>query len=78
MSKKAKSRFLKRIMIYCLIMASILTLGTLCICLKVESIDAGIITPLAALWSLELVLGAWLKTSETKHAKKEDQSVDQI
>jgi len=75
MSRKAKSRFLKRIMIYCMVMASLLTIGALYISLKTGSLDGGVVAPLAALWSIELALGAWLKVTEGKTLqKKQDDS----
>ena len=70
MSKKEKLRFLKLVMIYTLIMASIVTFGTLFICYRAGDISSGTVTALCGLWSIELSLSAWIKVSEGKDIKK--------
>ena len=69
--KKERLRFLKKIMIYSLIMATITTLGALYICYKANEITGAVITPLCGLWSIELSLSAWIKIAEEKENIKE-------
>ena len=72
-SRKERLRFLKKIMIYNLIMATIVTLATLYICYLSKEITGSVVTPLCALWSIELSLSAWIKIAEGKEIKIEKQ-----
>ena len=72
MNEKKKLRFLKKIMIYTLIMGTIVTLGTLVIAFMMKEINGSIITPLCAMWSIELSLSAWIKTVEKKESNDEE------
>lgn len=63
---KKKTRFLKKIMIYTLIMGTIVTLAALFICYLMREINGSVLTPLCALWSIELSLSAWIKITEKK------------
>lgn len=69
MNKKSKARFLKRIMVYSLVMATIVTLAALGICWRTGEITGAVVTALCSLWSIELALGAWIKITEGKAEK---------
>jgi len=74
--KKKTIRFLKCVMIYVLIMASIVTFGTLYICYRAGEISGAVVTALCGLWSIELSLSAWIKVSEGKTVeKKKDEEI---
>ena len=63
---------------YSLLMASIVTAGTLYICYRANEISGAIVTALCGLWSIELGLGALIKVSENKDVKKEDQKEEEF
>ena len=56
-------------MTLCIIVNIIITGVTLFICLRTNEITAGILTALLAAWSIELTLGAIIKSTETKQIK---------
>lgn len=70
---KERPRFLKKVMIYNLIMATIVTLAALYISYLARDISGSVVTPLCALWSIELSLSAWIKITEGKEIKIEKQ-----
>ena len=72
-NKRERLRFLKKIMVYNLAMATIVTLATLYICYLSKEITGSVVTPLCALWSIELSLSAWIKIAEGKEIKIEKQ-----
>lgn len=71
--KKERLRFLKKVMIYNLIMATIVTLAALYISYLAREISGSVVAPLCALWSIELSLSAWIKITEGKEIKTEKQ-----
>lgn len=70
-NKRERLRFLKKIMVYNLAMATIVTLATLYICYLSRDITGSVVTPLCALWSIELSLSAWIKITEGREVKIE-------
>ena len=73
--KRERLRFLKKIMIYSLIMATVVTVGALYICYKSNEITGSVITPLCGLWSIEFSLSAWIKIAEGKEIKKKEENL---
>lgn len=71
--KKERLRFLKKVMIYNLVMATIVTLAALYISYLAREISGSVVTPLCVLWSIELSLSAWIKITEGKEIKAEKQ-----
>lgn len=72
--KKERRRFLKKVTIYNLIMATIVTLVTLYISYLAREISGSVVTPLCALWGVEFSLSAWIKITEGKEIKPEKQT----
>ena len=66
---KKKSRFLKLVLVWCLLMGSFLTAGVLAVAWHTGGISDGQVVSLCGLWSVELVLSAWIKTGEKKPKK---------
>ena len=71
MSKKQIVRFLKKVTVYNLFMATVVTFATLYICYRAGDISSGTVTALCGLWSFELGLSALIKVTENKIVKKE-------
>lgn len=72
MSTRKKMRFLKRVLLWCLIMGTVLTLGVLVVAWHVMELPEGSVAALAALWSVELVLSAIIKNGDKKSADNDD------
>ena len=71
-TKKGKSRYLKRVIALCLVMNIIITFSALVICCKTQTIDGTILAAIIAPWCVEFALGAWVKTTETKKRKDDN------
>lgn len=67
-------RFLKKIIILCLIINIIITSVALFICITTNEISAGILGELLGAWSIELGLSAFIKNLEcgSKNIKTEN------
>lgn len=76
MSKRAKLRFLKVIMIYSLAMSTLVTLVALLIGWRSLELSSGTVSALCVLWSIELALGAWIKISEGKAPPKAEKTIN--
>lgn len=70
MSKKKRIRFLKLVLIYSLVMATVITFGALLIGWRAVDISSGTVAALCGLWSIELGLSAFVKISEGKTLPK--------
>lgn len=77
MTKRKVLRFLKVVMLYTLLMASVVTVGALYICYRAGEITGTVVTPLCGLWSIELGLGAYIKVAEGKTIKKNTKETDE-
>lgn len=63
---KKKSRFLKLVLVWCLLMGAFLTAGVLAVAWHTGGITDGQVESLRRLWSIELILSAVLKLWESK------------
>jgi len=77
-SKREKLRFLKGAMIYTLFMATVVTLSVLFICYRAGEISGTVVSALCALWSLELLLGAYIKVAEGKTTAKKKEETEEM
>ena len=69
-SKKEKLRFLKKIIIYNLIMSTIVTLAALYVSYLARDITGSVVAPLCGLWGIELGLSAWIKITEGREVQE--------
>ena len=74
-TKKGKSRYLKRVIALCLVMNIIITFSALVISYKAQTIDGTILAAIIAPWCVEFALGAWVKTTESKTRKDDNDEV---
>ena len=71
-TKAGRSRYLKKVIALCLAMNILITLTALIICIISQSIDGEILAAIIAPWCVEFALGAWVKTTETKKGKDDN------
>ena len=71
-TKAGRSRYLKKVIALCLGMNVVITLTALIICIISQSIDGEILAAIIAPWCVEFALSAWVKTTETKKGKDDN------
>ena len=82
MSRDKKVRFLKLVMLYSIAMATAVTAAAIAIGWVSREMPSGTVAALGGMWSIELTLGAFIKTAEGKEQrstkKKNENGEDSI
>ena len=76
MSEKKRLRFLKKIVLYNIVMLTLVTLAVLAVAWKTFEITSGTVTALVGAWSIELILNAFIKDGETKAETKKSNNTE--
>lgn len=74
MAESKATRYSKRIVLLCLlVMTALLTIDSVLCWRAGEQLDSASVAAMAAFWGTEVFSSAWIKVTETKQQKKQEE-----